>query len=90
MAGFVARHEYARVIQQYHIGKLFSPYRTRHFGLWISSERFADGKSNIDWSFGALDEDAGDLPLDPRICLERAALEVGAWLLNEPVDRFLR
>jgi O-antigen biosynthesis protein len=87
VAGRVARHEYARVFQQYRITKLFSPYRTRHFGL-VDTLGAAYGlkKAYFDWSFGALEKDAGDLSLDPRICLERAALEVGAWLINEPID----
>ena len=91
VAGEVARHEYGRVIQQYRIGKLFSPYRTRHFGL-VDELGVACGlrKAYFDWSFGALEKDSGDLSLDPRICLERAAIEIGAWLLNEPVDRLLR
>ena len=91
IAGGVVRQEYARVIQQYRIGKLFLPYRTRRFGL-VDQVGAACGlqKAYFDWSFGALDKDTGDLPLDPRICLERAALGVGAWLLNEPIDCFLR
>ena len=91
VVGAVARHEYARVIRQYRIGKLFSPYRTRRFGL-VDELGAVCGrqKAYFDWSFGALEKDGGDLPLDPRICLERAALEVAAWLLNEPIDRFLR
>jgi hypothetical protein len=88
VAGRVARDEYARVIRQYRVGKLFSPNRTRHFGLL--SKLGADyglQKAYFDWSFGALKQDVDDLPMDPRICLERTALEVGAWFLGDPSDR---
>jgi O-antigen biosynthesis protein len=84
----IAREEYPQVIRQYGIGRLFSPYRTRHFGI-VDDLGAVCGlqKAYFDWSFGALAIDDGDLALDPRICVERAALEVGAWLFD-PADCF--
>ena len=87
VTGAIGRLEYPQVIRQYGIGRLFSPYRTRHF-------RIADDlgalcglqKGYFDWSFGSLEIEDGDLALDPRLCVERAAHEVGAWLLGEPAD----
>jgi len=85
----IAREEYPQVIRQYGIGKLFSPYRTRHFGIGDELGAVCGlQKAYFDWSFGALAIDDGDLALDPRICVERAALEVGAWLFDEPADCF--
>jgi O-antigen biosynthesis protein len=73
--------EHARVLRQYRISKLLSPYRTRHFGLIDRlSTGFGLPKAYFDWSFGALEREPGDLVLDPRICLERAAFEIGAWM----------
>jgi O-antigen biosynthesis protein len=81
VTGDIPDDEYARVLRQYRISKLFSPYRTRHFGLIDRlSASLGIPKGYFDWSFGALDCDQGDLALDPRICCERAALETTAWM----------
>ena len=81
VTGVIGVDEYARVLRQYRISKLLSPYRTRHFGLIDRlSAGFGLPKGYFDWSFGALDPEPGDLALDPRICFERAALEIGAWM----------
>jgi GT2 family glycosyltransferase len=81
VTGVVPDEEYVRVLRQYRISKLFSPYRTRYFGL---IDRLSAGlglrKGYFDWSFGALGRDPGDLALDPRICCERAAFETSAWM----------
>jgi hypothetical protein len=78
--------EYERALQQYRITHLISPYRTRHFGLVDRlSVAFGLPKGYFDWSFGALDREAGDLGLDPRICFERAALEICAWINDRPI-----
>ena len=81
VTGVVGDDEYARVLRQYRISKLLSPYRTRYFGLIDRlSAGFGLPKGYFDWSFGALDREPGDLALDPRICFERAAFEIGAWM----------
>ena len=89
VTGAVARHEYPQIIRQYGIGRLFSPYRTRRFQMLDEVGALcALQKGYFDWSFGSLEIDDGDLALDPRICVERAALEVGAWLFDELADCF--
>ena len=81
VTGAISDDEYARVLRQYRISKLLSPYRTRHFGLIDRlSADFGLPKGYFDWSFGALDREPRDLALDPRICFERAALEIGVWM----------
>ena len=73
--------EYERALQQYRVTHLLAPHRTRGFGLVdrLSSEPRIP-KAYFDWSFGALDHEAVDLALDPRICFEKAALEIVSWL----------
>ena len=81
MTGVIGDDEHARVLRQYRISKLLSPYRTWHFGLIDRlSAGFGFPKAYFDWSFGVLEREPGDLVLDPRICLERAAFEIGAWV----------
>jgi O-antigen biosynthesis protein len=87
VTGVIAEDEYARVLRQYRITHLFSPYRTRHFGL-VDRLSAAIGlpKGYFDWSFGALERETGDLALDPRICFESAARQIGAWITDRPID----
>ena len=81
VTGVIGDDEHARVLRQYRISKLLSPYRTWHFGLIDRlSAGFGFPKAYFDWSFGVLEREPGDLVLDPRICLERAAFEIGAWV----------
>jgi hypothetical protein len=81
VTGAISEDEYSRVLRQYRISKLFSPYRTRHFGLVDRlSANSGLPKGYFDWSFGALDWEPRDLALDPRICFERAAVEIGVWM----------
>ncbi len=79
----IAEDEYERVLRQYRITHLLSPYRTRRFGL-VDRLSAVNGlpKGYFDWSFGALDHKVGDLALDPRICFERAARQIGAWIAD--------
>ena len=86
VTGVVDEDEYERVLRQYRITHLLLPYRTRHFGLVDRlGAAFGLPKGYFDWSFGALDRQMEDLALDPRICFERAALEVGAWIADKPI-----
>jgi O-antigen biosynthesis protein len=83
VTGAISEDEYARVLRQYRISKLFSAYRTRHFGLIDRlSAGFRLPKGYFDWSFGALDREPRDLALDPRICFEHAALETASWMVT--------
>ncbi len=83
VTGLTPEDEHDRVLRQYRITHLFSPYRTRHFGL-VDRLSAAIGlpKAYFDWSFGALNLEAGDLALDPRICFESAARQIGAWITD--------
>jgi len=87
VASVIQGDEYRRVLRQYRITHLFSPYRTRHFGLVdrLSAASLLP-KGYFDWSFGALDRQVGDLALDPRICFEKAALEIGAWIADRSIE----
>jgi hypothetical protein len=73
--------EYERLVAQFDIGALLSADRTAFFGL-LDQLAHATGapKSYFDWSFGALETQAGDLSLDPRICDEKAADAIASWL----------
>ena len=83
VTNIIAEDEYERVLRQYRITHLLSPYRTRRFGL-VDRLSAVNGlpKGYFDWSFGVLDLEAGDLALDPRICFERAARQIGAWIAD--------
>ena len=86
VTGDIGEEEYGRTLRHYRIARLFSPYRTRHFGLVDRlSAAFGVPKGYFDWSFGALDVEAVDLALDPRICFERAAREIGEWIADRPL-----
>ena len=83
VTGVMDEDELERGIRQCRITHFLSPYRTRHFGLVDRlAAAFGLAKGYFDWSFGALDRKAGDLALDPRICFERAALEIGVWIAD--------
>ncbi len=91
VTGAISRQEYPQAIEQYGVGNLFSPYRTRHFGTVDDIGALCGlKKAYFDWSFGSLEIDDGDLALDPRICVQRAALEVGAWLPGDHAREFWR
>ena len=81
VTGPIDDDEYERALRQYRITHLFSPYRTRHFGLIDRLSAISGlAKGYFDWSFGGLEVDPGDLALDPRICFERAARDIGLWM----------
>ena len=85
VAGKVGTEEYARLIRQYEVSVLMSPYRTRFFGrLDALSREFGLYKACFDWSFGRLPLERGDLALDPRLCDAKAADKIAAWLESGP------
>ena len=89
VAGTVEFEDYARAIDQYEIGRLFSPYRTSHFWLLDALANAAQlPKAYFDWSYGSFVNETGDLALDPRACDERAALQIAAWLCDELAEDF--
>jgi GT2 family glycosyltransferase len=85
VAGQVGNEEYARLIRQYDVSVLMSPYRTRFFGrVDALSREFGLHKAYFDWSFGRLPLEAGDLAIDPRLCDAKAADKIVAWLESSP------
>ena len=82
VAGRVESDEYGRLLRQYEISALMSPYRTRFFGRLDGLAAVSRlPKACFDWSFGKMPLVSGDLVLDPRLCDDRAAERVAHWLL---------
>lgn len=81
VAGKVETDEYDRLLSQYEISALMSPYRTRFFGR-IDRLSLDSGlpKACFDWTFGKLDFPSGDLALDPRLCDAKASARIADWL----------
>jgi hypothetical protein len=73
--------EYLEMAQDYAVDAWLAPERGGGFGdLDALARRLAAPKAYFDWSFGALPADAGDLSLDPRICEDKAAALIVAWM----------
>ena len=85
VAGPVEIDEYDRLLRQYEISALMSPYRGRLFG-WTDrlSSAFAMPKACFDYSFGKLTLEDGDLALDPRLCDAKAASRAAQWFAALP------
>jgi GT2 family glycosyltransferase len=81
VAGKVRTEEYERLLRQYEVTALMSPYRTRFFGR-IDRLSAISGlpKVYFDWTFGKMAPTPGDLALDPRLCDAKAAAELIDWL----------
>jgi GT2 family glycosyltransferase len=81
VAGKSETEEYERLLRQYEVSALMSPYRTRFFGR---IDRLAQNsglpKAYFDWTFGKMTPMAPDLALDPRLCDARAAVQIVDWL----------
>jgi hypothetical protein len=72
--------DYERLIAQYEVGFVFSPYRTGNFWLLDDlSSAVQLRRAYFDWSFGAMPPDSTDLAMDPRTCDARAAALLLAW-----------
>jgi hypothetical protein len=81
VTGPVAADERARLVAQYRIGALASPYRTAFFGELDGLARACGvPKAYFDWTFGALPVESEDLTLDPRICDDKASSSLAFWL----------
>lgn len=82
VAGAVESGEYVRLLRQYEVSVLMSPYRTRFFG-WVDrlSRSFALPQAFFDFSFGKLAVAEPDLALDPRLCDAKSAALVADWFL---------
>ncbi len=84
VAGKVETDEYERLLRQYEVSALMSPYRTRFFGrLDRLSRIYGLPKAFFDWTFGKTPAGAGDLSLDPRLCDAKAAARIAGWLVPD-------
>jgi hypothetical protein len=78
--GPVCKDEYHRVIAQYQIGLLMSPYRFGHYWLFNETGEAASlPRAYFDWTLGATPADSRDLAIDPRICDVKAARALANW-----------
>jgi hypothetical protein len=81
VAGAVEADGYDRLVRQYEVSYVMSPYRSRFFGpVERFSRRFATPKVYFDYSLGLLSCAEEDLALDPRLCDEKAARQIADWL----------
>jgi GT2 family glycosyltransferase len=73
--------EYLDLVQCYELDALISADRAGGFGdLDATAAALGLPKAYFDWSFGALPVELGDLSLDPRICEDKAAARIVAWM----------
>jgi GT2 family glycosyltransferase len=73
--------EYLDLVQAYELDALLSPDRAGGFGdLDATASALGLPKAYFDWSFGAFPVEVGDLSLDPRICEDKAAARIVAWM----------
>ncbi len=80
VAGPVEQDGIERLLRQYDVSALMSPYRARLFDrIDRISRAFALPKACFDFSFGKLALEDGDLALDPRLCDAKAASRVAQW-----------
>jgi len=81
VAGKIETEEYERLLRQYEVSALMSPYRTCFFGRIDRLSQYSGlPKAYFDWTFGKMTATAPDLALDPRICDARAAVQIVDWL----------
>ena len=82
VTGAAAARDYAEIARDYGVEALIAPDRGGGYG---EMEAAAPGlpKAYFDWSFGAFAVEAGDLSLDPRICDDKAANLIVAWMNGE-------
>lgn len=82
IAGAVDPIEYGRLIEQYGVTMLLSPYRTGFFDYLEEVARLGNlPKAYFDWSFGLMKCAVGDLSLDPKICDQKAAARIANWMV---------
>jgi hypothetical protein len=73
--------DFLEMARDYAVDALFAPDRGGGFGdLDAVAAALGLPKAYFDWSFGAFAAEAGDLSLDPRICEDKAAARIVAWM----------
>ena len=81
VTGPASATDYVEMARNYAVDALLAPDRGGGFGdLDALARRLGAPKAYFDWSFGALPPAAGDLSLDPRICEDKAAALIVAWM----------
>jgi len=81
VAGKIETEEYQRMLRQYEVSALMSPYRTRFFGRIDRLSQISGlPKAYFDWTFGKMSPMPTDLALDPRLCDAKAVVQIADWL----------
>jgi len=80
VVGPLAVTDAERLVANYEVGFLLSPYREGRRFLLDASPAFERlPKAYFDWSLGMARVATGDLALDPRLCDLKAARAIAAW-----------
>jgi GT2 family glycosyltransferase len=80
VAGKIETEEYQRMLRQYEVSALMSPYRTLFFGRIDHLSQISGlPKAYFDWTFGKMSPMATDLALDPRLCDAKAVAQIADW-----------
>ncbi len=84
VAGPTPPQDYAELARDYGADALLAPGRGGGYGeLEAAAAQLGAPKAFFDWSFGAFPVEWGDLSLDPRICDDKAAAQIVAWIHEE-------
>ena len=84
VAGPAPAEDYAEVARDYGVEALLAPDRGGGYGdLEATAAALGLPMAYFDWSFGAFPVEWGDLSLDPRICDDKAAALIVAWMNGE-------
>ncbi len=84
VTGPVRAEEFAALAQDYAVDGLLAPDRGGGYGdLEATAAAIGVAKAYFDWSYGAFAVEPGDLSLDPRICQDKAAALIVAWMRGE-------
>lgn len=76
--------DYLDLARAYRVEGLLAPERSGGYGdLEATAAALGAPKAYFDWSFGAFAVEWGDLSLDPRICQDKAAALIAAWMNGE-------
>ena len=84
VTGPAAATDYVELARCYGIEALLAPDRGGGYGdLEATAAALGVRQAYFDWSFGAFPVELGDLSLDPRICDDKAAAWIVAWMNGE-------
>jgi hypothetical protein len=84
VTGPVRAEEFVDLACDYAVDALLAPERGGGYGdLEATAAEIGVRKAYFDWSFGAFAIEWGDLSLDPRVCHDKAAALIVAWMRGE-------